>query len=343
MDSHGFDWNLTKSFLAVIDAGTLSGAARATGISQPTLGRHMDELEALTGLVLFERGRAGMMPTSDALLLADRARDMRAGADAFAMAATGRERTVAGPIRITASDIVSTYILPAILVRLASAEPDLEIELVPSNSVQNLLARDADIAVRMVRPVQNELIVRKVGDLAMGAFCHPDYLGARRPPATIDELKTHRLVGYDRADLIERGMKRLGVWAPRSSFRFRTDDQVAYWELVRAGAGIGFGPLFVAGRTPDLVRVMPDLAIDPLPVWLASHRELRHSAKVRRVYDFLAEALSSLPLERDEMEGSAMASSPTAATMTPQPEKTSASDHASAIMPTKAGANKRPA
>jgi DNA-binding transcriptional LysR family regulator len=296
MDSNRFDWNLIKSFLAVLDAGALSSAARETGISQPTLGRHIDELETLSGLVLFERGRSGMSPTPDALAMAEEARSMQECATAFAMAAAGRETEVAGTIRITASEVVSAYILPDILVQLQDAEPALEIELVATNSVQNLLARDADIAIRMVRPVQNDLIARKVNDMAMGAYARRDYLEKHELPQAVDDLFSHRLVGYDRTDLIERGMQRMNIRADRSIFRFRTDHQVAYWELVKAGAGIGFGPVFVANKSPDLVRVLPELDLEPLPYWLASHRELKHSVKVRRVYDFLADGLGGLPL-----------------------------------------------
>lgn len=296
MENRHFDWNLIRSFLAVLDAGTLSGAAAATGISQPTLGRHVDELEALTGLVLFERGRSGMRPTQNALALAEEARAMQAGAVAFAMAASGRDTTVEGTIRITASEVVSTYLLPEILVALAEEEPALEIELVASDSVQNLLSRDADIAVRMVRPVQNDLIVRKVNEAAMAAYAHHDYLAKHGTPQSFDDLSSHRVIGQDRGDLILRGMARLGMAYDRSAFTFRTDHPIASWELMRAGAGIGFAQVAIAERDPNLVRILPGLDIEPLPYWLCSHRELRHSARVRRVYDFLAERLSALPL-----------------------------------------------
>lgn len=296
MDSARFDWNLIKSFLAVLDAGSLSAAAERTGISQPTLGRHVDEIEAATGLVLFERGRAGMLATPDALALAEQARAMQAGAAAFAMAATNRDARVEGTIRITASEIVSTLLLPEILVALAEEEPALQIELVASDSVQNLLARDADIAVRMVRPVQNDIIARKVNDAAMGAYAHRDYLARHGMPNTVAGLAAHRVVGQDRGDLILKAMARYGMKAERSAFAFRTDHQIAAWELVKAGAGIGFAQVAIAARFPELVRILPDLRIDPLPYWLCSHRELRHSARVRRVFDFLAERLAALPL-----------------------------------------------
>lgn len=298
MDDRRFDWNLIKTFLAVLDAGTLSGAATATGSSQPTTGRHIDELEALTGLVLFERGRSGMMPTPNALALAAEARAMRSGADAFAMAAAGRDTAVEGTIRITASEVVSTYFLPDMLVALAEEEPALEIELVASDSVQNLLSRDADIAVRMVRPVQNDLITRKVNEAAMGAYAHRDYLAKHGTPRTLDEIFSHRIVGQDRGDLILRGMAALGVTCDRSAFAFRTDHPIASWQLLRAGAGIGFAQVAIATRAPELVPILPDLHIEPLPYWLCSHRELRHSAKVRRVFDYLSEQFSSLPLGR---------------------------------------------
>ncbi|MBO6640157.1 MAG: LysR family transcriptional regulator [Roseitalea sp.] len=299
MDGTQFDWNLIRSFLAVLDAGTLSGAARRSGISQPTLGRHIGELEAQTGLVLFERGRAGMMATGAALRIAEEARRMRDSAAAFSMAATDQETRVEGTIRLTASRVMATFVLPPVLAALRAAEPALAIELVASDSLENLLARDADIAVRMVRPTQNDLIARKINDFIMGAYAHQDYLTRAGTPQTLDDLYDHTLIGYDRTNLIERGMRALTGGYDRDAFQIRTDDQVAYWAIVQAGAGIGFGPRYVARQTPVLRRVLPELAIPPLPVWLASHRELRHSAKVRRVYDFLADALSALPLDRD--------------------------------------------
>ncbi|WP_421856503.1 LysR family transcriptional regulator [Oricola sp.] len=296
MDTDRFNWNLVKSFLAVLDAGSLLEASTVTGVSQPTLGRHITELEHTTGLVLFARGRSGMAPTQNALALAEEARAMQTGAAAFAMTATGRDTRIEGTVRITASEVVSTYLLPPVLSTLLEAEPAIEIELVATNAVENLLARDADIALRMVRPVQNDLIARKLNQISMGAFAHRNYLDRHGAPASIAELQRHRMIGYDRTDLIERGMERLGLQFQRSIFRLRTDHQVAYWEMVKAGAGIGFGPLFVAAQSPDLIRVVPELDIEPLPCWLASHQELKHSPKVRRVFDFLANAISALPL-----------------------------------------------
>ena len=290
------DWNLIRSFLAVAEHGSLAAAALDTGISQPTLGRHIDALEASLGLLLFSRGRSGMALTEAGLSIVEDARAMRAEADRLAVKAAGRAETVSGTVRITASQVFSTYVMPQVIAGLASAEPDIQVELVASNAVENLLSRDADIAVRMVRPVQNDVIARKTNDLGMGAYAHEDYLARHGTPAAGDELFLHRIVGMDRSNLIIDGMAALGMHAQRSSFAVRTDDQVAYVELVRAGAGIGFLADVIARADPRLCRILPEIEIPALPVWLASHQELRTSRKIRRVMDFLFEHISAMAL-----------------------------------------------
>ena len=290
------DWNLIKTFLTVAKTGTLLAAAETLRLSQPTVGRHIDELEAATGLTLFIRGRRGMTLTEAGLSLLDDARSMAKEADHFLLRASGRASEASGPVRITASDIVANYLLPPILVALKDAEPGIDIELAPSNAVANLLARDADIAIRMTRPMQNDLIAVKLNELAMGVYAHEGYLARTGVPETVDDLAGHRLVGYDRDMLILNGMKALGIEGDRSLFTFRTDDQVAYWELVKAGAGVGFGARWLGRQTPELRRILPGLNIPALPMWLASHEELRTSLKIRRVMDFLREAISTMPL-----------------------------------------------
>ncbi len=291
------DWDLIRAFLAVAEHGTLASAAERLQVSQPTLGRHIDTLEADTGLTLFARGRRGMVLTEAGLSLVDEAKAMRAEADRFALKAAGRARTVRGPVRITASEVVSTYVLPPIIAGFCEAEPEIQVELVPSDSAENLLSRDADIAVRMFRPVQNDLIARKTGDMQMGLYAHKDYLARHGEPEDIESFFGHRLVGMDRSTLIIDGMADLGIRAERSQFTVRTDDQVAYWQLVRAGAGIGVAPRIVASRDPDVRRIMTDIPIAPLPIWLASHRELRTSQRIRRTMDFLHREISILSLD----------------------------------------------
>jgi DNA-binding transcriptional LysR family regulator len=290
------DWNLIRTFIAVADSGSLLAAAAKLGVTQPGVGRHINQLEDALGLTLFIRGRSGMKLTDTGLAVLDDARAMRAEFDRFMLKAGGHDERVAGPVRITASRIVSVYILPSMLARLRAAEPELEIELVPDNAVANLLARDADIAIRMVRPTQNDLIATKITDIPLGAFAHVDYLAAHGTPEGIEDLKGHAVIGYDREDRILLAMRQLGLPAERSMFAFRTDDEVAALELVKAGAGIGFAQLHLAAKIPTLRRVLLDLAIPSLPVWLCAHQDLKTSRRIRRTMDFLQEELRKLPV-----------------------------------------------
>jgi len=287
----GLDWALVRSFLAVMDAGSVSAAARATQGHQPTLSRHLTELETQLGVPLFERTGRGVRPTAAGLEVLPAARQMQAAAEALARSVTrGREAT-RGTVRITASQVVATWLLPSLVAEFQRAEPEIAIEIVSSNAVQNLLRREADIAVRMVRPDQGSLIARKLGEVGIGAYAHADYLAAMGTPRTPDDLVGHRLIGYDRDDTILRGFARMGVVLTPAHFAVRTDDQVANGQLVVAGAGIGFAADYWAALWPGVQRVLPDLPIPALPCWLTVHREIRGNGVVKRVYDFLAEAI----------------------------------------------------
>lgn len=291
-----FDWNLVKSFAAVAKAGSLSGAARALGVSQPTLGRHVGELETQLRVTLFERAPRGMRLTEAGSALFERAQGLEREAAAFSLAATGRSSEIAGTVRIAASEIVAHYILPPIIAALKREEPSLEVEIVSSNAVQNLLIRDADIAVRMVEPAQGELIVRKVNDLAIGCYAASTYLDRAGRPETVDDLFGHAIIGYDRFDALLKSIQRLGHDIDRHAFAVRTDAQAVYWKLVEAGAGIGFVAHLVARNRPGVEHILPDLPTASIPMYLAAHRELRTSRRVRRSYDFLAAELRKLDL-----------------------------------------------
>lgn len=293
---NNFDWNLVRSFLAVARSGSLSRAVRATGISQPTLGRHIGELEAGLQVTLFERQRRGMVLTDTGRELLERAEGLEREAAAFSLAATGRSSEIAGTIRISASEIVAHYVLPGIIAELKREEPALEIEIVSSNEVQNLLIRDADIAVRMVEPTQGELIARKVNELSIGCYAATAYLERAGRPSTTNDLFNHSIVGYDRNDLLIKSIRALGYQIDRHAFAVRTDAQVAHWKLVEAGAGVGFVANAIASGRPGIERILHELPTGSIPMWLAAHRELRTSRRVRRVYDFLADHLADLPL-----------------------------------------------
>ena len=286
-----FDWALVKSFLAVLDAGSLMGAARRSGRQQPTLSRHIAELEAQLGTPLFERTGRGVSPTAAALAIAEAAREMAQGAEALARSLAGQRDQTTGTVRISTSMVAASYLLPKVLADLQRQEPGIQLELVASNLLTNLLRREADIAVRVVRPEQTSLVARKLGSVGIGAYAHESYLGRAGTPREPADLLRHALIGYADDDLIERGFTAMGLPLTRENFALRTDDQVAYGMLLAQGAGIGFVAHYNARHWPGVRRVLPQLPIPPLPCWLAVHREIRSSKVVRRVYDFLAEAL----------------------------------------------------
>ena len=291
MAKDNFDWALVKSFVAVLDAGSLMGAARQLGARQPTLSRHVAELEAQLGSPLFERTARGVTPTAAGLAIADAARQMQHSAEQLGRGLARSRDATTGTVRITTSDVAAVWLLPPVLAALQRQEPGIQIELVASNTLSNLLRREADIAVRMVRPVQGSLTARKLGEISIVAAAHEDYLARAGTPRQPADLLQHCLIGMDRDDTIVRGFAGSGLPLAREQFALRTDDQVAYGRLVAAGAGIGFVAAYNIAHWPGVRPLLPALKIPPLPCWLAVHREIRGNRVVRRVYDFLAEAV----------------------------------------------------
>ena len=289
-----FDWSLIRSFLAVLEQGSLMGAARTLHTSQPTVGRHVAELENQLGVVLFERTGRGLVPTATALQLAQSARTMEDGARELTRALSGAQSQTGGTVRITASVPVAVTLLPPLLAQIRQELPDIQVELVSSNLVSNLLRREADIAIRMVRPEQGTLVARKIGDVALGAFAHRSYLARRGMPRVPTDLLAHDLIGSDTDPSILQGFAAMGYPVGKEIFALRTDDFIVQWQAVRAGVGVGFLANYMARTDPEVVPVLQNqLKVPALPMWLAVHREIRTSRRIRAVYDFLA---ASLPL-----------------------------------------------
>jgi len=293
-DLLGLDWSLVRSFLAVAETGSLSAAARALGSSQPTLGRHVAALEAALGVALFERRRRGLVPTEAARALMPEAAAMRRAAGRLALAAAGRDTRLAGTVRITTSVAVAHHLMPAIVAGLRRDAPEIEIELVASDTSENLLFREADIAVRMYRPAQLDVVTRHLGEFELGLFAARGYIARAGMPEGPAGLDGHVMVGFDRSDLIREGVRALGLDPPKGFFAVRCDDQGVCWELLRAGCGIGVAHAAVARAEPGLVRVLPELALPRLPVWLTAPLALRTSPRIRFVFDRLAAALEAL-------------------------------------------------
>lgn len=286
------DWSLLQSFAAVGEHGSLSAAARATGSSQPTLSRHISALEQQTGARLFDRAPGGAALTAAGVNLLCHVQDMANAAARLSIAVDGNTATLSGSVRITASQIVATLILPEILTDLRQQEPEIDLELLASDKTDNLLRREADIAVRMYRPDQPDVIAKKVGDLKMGMYAARSYIERRGSPATLEAIKDHDVIGYDRSTQIIDGFKQVGVDIDRDFFAFRSDDQVVCWNMVIAGYGIGFNQIQIGDANPMVERIHIAGTVGTLPIWLASHVELKTSPRVRRVFDFLAQALA---------------------------------------------------
>lgn len=294
MDLSRLDWSLVQSFLRVAQAGSLSGAARATGQSQPTLGRHIRSLEAALGQPLFTRHPDGQHLTPFGQRLLGDAQDMEAAAARLRLTATGSSAQLEGTVRITAARVVAQWHLPPILARLRAEEPGIALELVASDRSDNLLHGEADIALRMFRPDRGDLLMQKLADLPLGLYAARDYLDRMGRPKTLAALKKLDLVGYDRSDLILRLMAQNGLEVTRDFFATRCDDQIVNWALVCAGAGVGGFQTAIADSDPRVERVAPFLTLPALPVWLVVPRALRHVPRVARVRDALAEGMAAI-------------------------------------------------
>lgn len=288
------DWAHWQAFAAVAEEGSLSAGARKLGLSQPTLGRHVRALEEALGVTLFRRQSRGLSLSEAGLELLPSAKAMQEAAGRLALTAAGRATDVAGTVRLTASAFVSMHILPPILADLRQSEPEIQIELVPSDLSQNLLFREADIAIRMYRPEQLDVITRHLGDVELGLFGATAYLDRHGRPERIEDLRAHDLIGYDTDETLLRGMRQIGLPAEREWFALRCDDHNVLWELVRAGCGLGFAQASVGRTAPEVESVLPQLPLPTLPVWLAAAEEMRRSPRIRRVWNHLAESLQAV-------------------------------------------------
>ncbi|ONA14095.1 LysR family transcriptional regulator [Burkholderia pseudomallei] len=286
-------WELYRSFLGVLREGSLSGAARALGLTQPTVGRHVAALEAALRVPLFTRSSSGLMPTDVALALRAHAEAMESTADALARAATSFGEDVRGVVRISASDVVGVEVLPPIVARLRQRHPALTIELALTNRVQDLLRREADIAVRMTRPGQTQLIARHIGGIELGLHAHRDYLARCGTPRDAGELVRHALIGHDRPTAFIRQIAKSFPGFDRGAFALRTDSDLAQLALIRCGAGIGACQAALAKRDPALVRVLPKAFAGRLDMWVTMHEDLRGSPRCRAAFDALAEGLDA--------------------------------------------------
>lgn len=286
------DWETYRSFLAVMTEGSLSAAARKLGLTQPTLGRHIDQLEADLALSLFTRSQTGLIPTQAARELLPHAQAMASAADALVRASSGADAEERGSVRVTASVIVGGEVLPPILTTFHEKHPGIAIELVLSDQTQDLLRRDADIAVRMAQPKQAALIAKKIGRIGLGLHAHRRYLELHGTLKSLDEILQHSIIGFDQETSFVRALRDSGLGLTRDMFALRCDADLAQLAALRAGYGLGVCQFGIARRDPDLIHVLPGEFKFEIDMWLVMHKDLRNTRRTRLLFDHLAVELS---------------------------------------------------
>lgn len=289
-------WDLLASAVAVARTGSLSAAARALGVTQPTVRRHVEALEGELGIRLFTRSPSGLVPTPAAVAMLPFAETIDATVAAMVRATVGDGTASIGPVRLTASEVMAVEVLPRLIAPLLVANPTLEIELVATDQREDILRRDADIALRMARPEEGALVARRVAKVEVGLFATAGYLARAGTPETMTDLAHHVLVGEDRSTGLAAALEAAGAQRGELRFTLRTDSQPAQLQAVRAGVGIGTCQVPLAGREPQLVRVLPGIAV-PLDMWLVTHADLCDQPRIRLVMDGL------LPGLRDHAAG----------------------------------------
>jgi len=290
-----FDWNRARAFLVTAEEGSLSAAARALRMTQPTLGRQVDALEHELGVLLFERAGRGLVLTPAGQELLDHARAMGAAATRLSIAATGQSQTLEGKVTITSSEVYAAMVFPPILARLRRLEPGIEIDVVATSTTRDLHRHEADIAVRNFRPVEPDLIARKLRDAPARLYATPAYLASIGNPATPHDLGGADFISIDRSGALIDGLNAMGLNLTERNFPIFTDDYLVMWAYVKAGLGIGILDGNLGDAEPAVRRVLPDLAPLNYPIWLVAHRDLTRNRRIRRVFDLLAEALSETP------------------------------------------------
>lgn len=286
-----FDWNQVRAFLATAEEGSLSGAARALKTTQPTIGRQISALEAALGVTLVERSVRGLTLTQPGLDLLAHVRSMAEAATLISMVADGQSHDVTGEVAISATDLLSAAMLPDMLLPLRDTAPGIRVRIVCSNALHNLLQREADIAIRHVRPDQPDLIARHIGDFRASLYATKDYLDRAGRPRTPRDVADHAFVGNPDPERLIAPLHSQGIPLRAENFVVSSDNGMVVWELLKAGFGISMLPDALCEAEPELEKVLPSLPSPQFPVWLVTHRELQTSRRIRIVFDQLVTGL----------------------------------------------------
>lgn len=288
-----FDWNHTRAFLVTAEEGTLSAAAKALGMTQPTLSRQVAALEAELGVTLFERVGQRLVLTDSGLELLTHARAMGQAAQLFSLSATGQSQQLEGLVVISAGELDAVFRLPRIIAQLRQAEPRIDIEIMVSNEPSDLKRREADIAIRNFHPTEPDLIAKKLGEEVIWLYGTPAYLQGFSDRAPLCEHSNLQVIGFDRSQSITDLLNPQGWQLSRENFQLTSSFQLLQLGLAKESLGVIFYPEDLGDKEAGLIRAFESMGpLMRLPVWLVCHQELRTSLRVRRVYDFIAQHLS---------------------------------------------------
>lgn len=287
-----FDWNRGRAFLATAEHGSLSAAARALGLTQPTLSRQVAGLEQDLGLLLFERVGKALHLTDSGRDMLDHFQRMGAAAERISLAASGQSTSVEGHVSISASDVTAAFILPQLLPALRRTAPGITIEIVASNTLSDLKKREADIAIRHVRPTQHDLTAKLLFHTRAHCYASDSYAAQTGLPETIADFAQARMIGYGDPARFLPQIASLKLPLTTANFAHWSESGVVGWEMVRQGIGIGLMSETLGNRTAEVSPVLPDLIQEiTFPTWLVAHRELHTNPRIRLVFDFLAKHL----------------------------------------------------
>ena len=291
-DAISFDWNQVRAFLATVEEGSFSGAARVLKTTQPTIGRQISDLEAKLGVTLVERSVRGPTLTEAGRDLLDHVRALGDAATLISMVATGKSQEVTGEVTVTATDLLSASILPGLLAPLRETAPGIRVRIRASSDVKNLTQREADIAIRHVRPEQPDLIARHVGDFRANLYAATSYLDRSGRPRLPRDVAEHEFVGNADPERLMAPMHNMGIPLRADRFVMSSESGVVAWELAKAGYGVSMQPEVIGDAEPGIEKVLPDFPSLEFPIWLVTHRELQTSRRIRIVFDLLARGLS---------------------------------------------------
>ena len=287
-----FDWNRARAFLVTAEEGSLSAAARALGMAQPTLGRQVDALEEELGVILFERVGRGFMLTPSGLELLDHVRAMGDAANRVSLTAAGQSQSIEGKISIAASETYAAILLPPIIAKLRQTEPGIHVEIVASTKASDLRRHEADIAIRNFQPTEPDLIAKKIRDVPARLYATPGYLERIGNPRLPYDLRQADFISIDSSGMFLKGLNALGLNLTERNFPIMTENYLVMWELVKHGLGIGILDGNIGDAEPLVRRALPQFEPLMFPIWLVAHREVNTSRRVRVVFDLLAEELA---------------------------------------------------